>query len=130
MAAKRKPSKKKTAAAAEPEPPQPPPAPLYTCRKCGNHESVTQLRKVVVDVGWAITQIHAIAPCVMCSKCGNNTVTVNARIGDLAGLVPDLPMAQNVEDCDRRIAELEALKAQLTAKRGKGKRKAAKKRKG
>ncbi len=63
--------------------------PGLTCQKCGCTELVTQLRKVVVDVGWKMTQLHAIAPARMCTKCGNLTVTINAVIGDLAGLVPE-----------------------------------------
>ena len=86
-------AKGKTAAVVALPPPAPPPEPqefLYTCRKCGNHESVTQLRKVVVDIGWKLSQINSIAPCMMCTKCGHCTVSVNASIGDLAGLVPDM----------------------------------------
>lgn len=114
MATKKKATKRKKPSAPEQPPAAPNPVgPIYTCRKCGNHESVTQLRKVVVDVGWALTQIHAIAPCVMCTKCGNNTVTVNAKIGDLAGLVPEMPLPQNPEDCDAEIARLEAMKAAM-----------------
>lgn len=65
------------------------PAQIEQCQKCGCTELITQLRKVAVDIGWKLTQIHAIAPCKMCTKCGNTTVTINANIGDLANLVPD-----------------------------------------
>lgn len=63
--------------------------PGLTCQKCGCTELVTQLRKVTVDIGWKMTQMHAIAPARMCTKCGNLTVTINAAVGDLAGLVPE-----------------------------------------
>lgn len=59
------------------------------CGKCGCTEVLTQLRKVTVEVGWPLTVIHAVSPCRVCTKCGNSTVTVNATIGDFAGLVPD-----------------------------------------
>lgn len=71
------------------ETPKPAPANVVPCRKCGGTDFVTQLRKVQVDIGWKMTQIHAIAPANMCTKCGNLTVTLNATIGDLANLVPD-----------------------------------------
>lgn len=60
-----------------------------TCQKCGCTELITQLRKVTVDIGWKMTQLHAIAPARMCTKCGNLTVVINASVGDLAGLVPE-----------------------------------------
>ncbi len=70
-------------------PAAPPPPPKQSCRKCGCEDMITQLRKVVVDVGWKSTQIHAVAPCQMCTKCGNTVVIVNATVGELANLVPD-----------------------------------------
>lgn len=70
------------------------------CQKCGSADVITQLRRVVVDVGWKLTQIRAIAPCQMCTRCGNNTVTVTAVVGDLANLVPD-PDAPNARGVDQ-----------------------------
>ena len=72
------------------EPQAAPPAPR--CPQCGGDNFITQLRKVLVDVGWKLTQVYAVAPCQMCAKCGKLTVTINADIGEIAGLVPDPDM--------------------------------------
>ncbi len=77
---------KKTKAA---QPAQPQPAQAPVCRKCGGGQMITQLREVTVTVGWKATIIHAVAPCQVCTKCGDATVHVNADVGAFAGLIPD-----------------------------------------
>ncbi len=96
-------------------------AAAQACVKCGCTDLITQLRKVVVDIGWKMTQIHAIAPAKMCTKCGDLKVGVNAVVGDLANLIPD-------PDAVKRLQK----QAADAAKGGKGgrKRKAPRKNKG
>ena len=98
--------------------------PGLTCQKCGCTELVTQLRKVLVDIGgWKMTQMYAIAPVRMCTKCGNLTVTMNAVIGDLAGLVPE-PDAGGTPI--KKVTPTKGKKAK-GAKPAKGRKKAARK---
>lgn len=59
------------------------------CAKCGSSEGVTQLRKVLVTVGWRMTQINAVAPARMCLKCGHTVCHIETQVGELAGLVPE-----------------------------------------
>lgn len=82
-----------------------------TCQKCGCDQLVTQLRHVKVDVGSPQTQMYAIAPAQMCSKCGNLTVTVNADIGGLAGLIPDPDVAKAAKQATERSKAPKAAKA-------------------
>lgn len=116
MAAKKKRQIKAT-------PPSQPPARPQQCQKCGCAELITQLRNVGVDIGWKATQIGAIAPCQMCTKCGNTTVTLNANIGDLADLIPD-PDSARVKFAQAKIQDA---KEQAAAPANPSKKKAVKK---
>ena len=100
--------------------------PGLTCQKCGCTKLVTQLRKVLVDIGgWKMTQMYAIAPVRMCTKCGNLTVTMNAVIGDLAGLVPE-PDAGGTSKV-KKVKKVTKGKKAKGAKPAKGRKKAARK---
>lgn len=93
--------------------------PGIKCRKCGNGEFITQLRKVAVDIGWKLTQIHAVAPCSFCTKCGNLSVNLNATIGDLANLVPDPDYVEAQLQAQKEQAAVVKKAAAAKAKRDK-----------
>ena len=100
------------------------------CLKCGGVEFVSQLRSVQVDVGWKQTQIHAVAPTNMCTKCGHLSVTLNAQIGDLANLVPDTAAVERLRQQQAAVpAPLVANKKGcfVGAKKRKGPKKTTKK---
>ena len=114
----------------------------FKCRKCKHREAAKQLRYVKVTVGWVQTQVYAVSPCYMCTKCGDLTVVTNAEIGDLAPLVPDdsavpaaTPPTSDV-DLDAAVAaEKKRLKAGDAAKakrerKAKGAKKTSKKKGG
>ncbi len=122
----RRPNPKKPKKSKDPKQPTPPtpepapaPEPEYTCRKCGHHEASRQLRVVLVDIGWKQSQWYGVAPALMCTKCGNKTVSVEADIRDLAGLVPEQhpdamrQVPTTIDEVDLQIAGLETLKVQL-----------------
>lgn len=101
------------------------------CRKCGCTTLITQLRHVHLDVGWTSTQLDAIAPCKMCSKCGNLTVVINAVVGDLAALVPDPavkpPQAKKAPSKTKAAKKKRTQKQREADARKRGKKKATKK---
>ena len=105
--------------------PVPPTQPQFTCRKCKHTERAVQLRNVTVTVGWKASALACVSPCVMCTKCGDTTVVVDAKVGDLVDLVPAggsfEPTAQpaasgdgpqtSVSQLDQAIEKLTAMRA-------------------
>jgi len=77
------------------------------CVKCGHQEFARQLRYVKLTVGWQHTQMCAVSPCMMCTKCGDLTVPMNTHIGDLAPLVPDTTAPGSSPDGDRETTPVE-----------------------
>ncbi len=67
---------------------------LGPCSKCGHDRYTVQWRKVLVNVGWHSTQLHAVAPVPMCVHCFEPNVQIRTEVGDLAGLVPADQVAQ------------------------------------
>lgn len=60
----------------------------FTCGHCKSTEFNTHLREVTATVGWKASEMKTIAPCTMCSRCGNLTVPVDVKIGKFMNLVP------------------------------------------
>lgn len=60
----------------------------YKCGKCGHTECAEQLRRVKVTVGWDQLAMSGIAPCRMCTKCGDITVGYVFEFGEYVDLVP------------------------------------------
>lgn len=58
------------------------------CKQCGGLDFVMQLREVTVRVAWAHSAMSSVAPCSMCTKCGDHTVVTEVKIGKFVDLVP------------------------------------------
>ena len=101
------------------------------CRKCGGTEFLSQMRNVSIDIGWNLTHLNAVAPCSMCTKCGNKTVTIDAKVGDLSGLIadPDIVAMRQRQAAAAAAADAGAPKKKATKKKG-AKKKATKKKAG
>jgi predicted nucleic-acid-binding Zn-ribbon protein len=101
------------------------------CRKCGGTEFLSQMRNVSIDIGWNLTHLNAVAPCSMCTKCGNKTVTIDAKVGDLSGLIadPDIVAMRQQQAAAAAAANAGAPKKKGAKKKG-AKKKATKKKAG
>ena len=85
-----------------------PKAAEFVCRKCRHTECARQMRHVAVAVGSTAHIMRTVAPCRMCTKCGDLTVALNADIADLVDYVPAEGFGQpatTVEENSKTVAD-------------------------
>jgi len=80
----------------------------FQCKKCGHSENAMHLREVSVSLGWTSSTVRTVAPCSMCSRCGDLSVHAEITIGKFMNLIPG---SANVPPPGQPVAQPAGVKA-------------------